>query len=84
MQEERKDLRFFGRRKSRPLKPRQQRLMESLLPAIRLDAERHAGELQRPTGLFDFEPSRLVLEIGFGGGEHLVHRAHGQASCRHR
>ena len=76
MQEERRqDQRFYGRRKSRPLKPRQQRLMETLLPALQLQAEKDRDRLRNPARLFDFTPARLVLEIGFGGGEHLAHRA---------
>ncbi len=74
MNRERQDTRFFGRRKSRPLKPRQQRLMETLLPALRLE-EKDAARLREPAMLFDPVPERLVLEIGFGGGEHLAHRA---------
>ena len=70
----RQDTRFFGRRKSRPLKPRQRRLMETLLPALRVE-EKDAARLRDPATLFDSAPERLVLEIGFGGGEHLVHRA---------
>jgi tRNA (guanine-N7-)-methyltransferase len=59
-------LRTFGRIKSRPIKPRQAALLETLLPAIR-----------PPEGPFD--PRDLMpgaaeawLEIGFGGGEHMA------------
>jgi tRNA (guanine-N7-)-methyltransferase len=59
-------LRSYGRIKSRPIKPRQAALMESLLPTIR-----------PPEGPFD--PRELMpgaaeawLEIGFGGGEHMA------------
>ena len=62
-------LRSFGRLKSRPIKPRQAALMESLLPRIASPAE-------------PFDPRTLVpgaceawLEIGFGGGEHLAGQA---------
>ena len=48
--------------------------MDTLLPALRLDETRRAA-LRRPDALFDNAPERLVLEIGFGGGEHLVYRA---------
>jgi len=52
-------LRTFGRIKSRPIKPRQAALLETLLPKIAFDtAEPLAGE--------------TWLEIGFGGGEHLA------------
>lgn len=66
--------RFYGRRKSRPLKPRQQRLLEELLPRISLRAAADEA-LRDPSRLFDPSPQRLVLEIGFGGGEHLAARA---------
>ena len=66
--------RFFGRRKSRPLKPRQQRLIQELLPRLSLRAAA-AEALRDPAMLFSFAPKRLVLEIGFGGGEHLAARA---------
>ena len=59
-------LRSFGRIKSRPIKPRQAALMDSLLPEIRVP--------QQP-----FDPRSLMpgaaeiwLEIGFGGGEHMA------------
>ena len=62
-------LRSYGRLKSRPIKPRQAALMETLLPAIR-----------PPAGAFD--PRTLMadapqawLEIGFGGGEHMAAQA---------
>ena len=62
-------LRSYGRIKSRPIKPRQAALVETLLP-----------ELRPPQGPFD--PRQLVagsqeawLEIGFGGGEHLASQA---------
>jgi tRNA (guanine-N7-)-methyltransferase len=59
-------LRSFGRLKSRPIKPRQAALMESLLPRLRV-----------PEGPFDPRPAAAEawLEIGFGGGEHLAAQA---------
>jgi len=66
MSEDHPLLRSYGRIKSRPIKPRQAALMESLLPTIR-----------PPEGAFD--PRDLMpgaaeawLEIGFGGGEHMA------------
>ncbi|WP_340646347.1 tRNA (guanosine(46)-N7)-methyltransferase TrmB [Phenylobacterium sp.] len=62
-------LRSFGRLKSRPIKPRQAALMDSLLPSIRAPLD-------------DFDPKSLMpaarevwLEIGFGGGEHMAAQA---------
>ncbi len=64
---------FFGRRKTKPLKRAQAVLMEELLPRLKLDlAEPAPGDVAE---LFSGNFDRLVLEIGFGGGEHLVCRA---------
>jgi tRNA (guanine-N7-)-methyltransferase len=58
-------LRSYGRIKSRPIKPRQAGLMQTLLPRIAVDLKAplggHAGE--------------TWLEIGFGGGEHMAAQA---------
>ncbi len=64
---------FFGRRKGHPLRPRQARLFETLLPRIQLDpAQAPAADLR---ALFGTQIDRLRLEIGFGGGEHLIAQA---------
>ncbi|SOC44137.1 tRNA (guanine-N7-)-methyltransferase [Rhizobium subbaraonis] len=63
---------FFGRRKGKPLRERQAEGMATLLPALKLDIE---TPVQRLADLFPEPVERLRLEIGFGGGEHLVHRA---------
>ena len=55
-------LRSFGRIKSRPIKPRQAALLDTLLPKIAFDP---AAPLSGETW----------LEIGFGGGEHLAEQA---------
>jgi len=62
-------LRSYGRLKSRPIKPRQAALVETLLPALR-----------PPLGQFDpvtlkLDASEVWLEIGFGGGEHMAAQA---------
>ncbi|MBD9374040.1 tRNA (guanosine(46)-N7)-methyltransferase TrmB [Rhizobium sp. ARZ01] len=64
---------FFGRRKGKPLRERQARQLNDVLPTLALDLSQPAPE--RIEGLFAFTPARLRLEIGFGGGEHLMHRA---------
>jgi tRNA (guanine-N7-)-methyltransferase len=64
---------FFGRRKGKPLRERQAEGMATLLPALKLDLASPApAELNT---LFPVKVDRIRLEIGFGGGEHLVHRA---------
>jgi tRNA (guanine-N7-)-methyltransferase len=64
---------FFGRRKGRPLRARQAALMESLLPRLALDlGAPPPDDLGR---LFTRAGADVGLEIGFGGGEHLVAEA---------
>jgi tRNA (guanine-N7-)-methyltransferase len=64
---------FFGRRKGKPLRPHQIELMGTTLGELRLDL----GQPAPPNlgSLFAVPVDRVRLEIGFGGGEHLVHRA---------
>lgn len=64
---------FFGRRKGKPLRERQAEGMATLLPALRLDLQAPAPA--RLSDLFPVPVDELRLEIGFGGGEHLIHRA---------
>lgn len=64
---------FFGRRKSKALSDRQQKRFEALYPQIGIDISRPS--VQHPAALFSHNPDFVVLEIGFGGGEHLVHAA---------
>jgi tRNA (guanine-N7-)-methyltransferase len=64
---------FFGRRKGHKLRAHQTDLIENLLPHLSLDIASEA-----PTDvsdLFDAGADELRLEIGFGGGEHLVAEA---------
>ena len=65
---------FFGRRKGKPLKPRQAALYSEQLPKWRIAVEKSAA----PKGLqslFDANVKTVRLEIGFGGGEHLINEA---------
>lgn len=64
---------FYGRRKAKPLKPVQAGAYDSVLPRLRIDLEKSAP--QNLSELFPHKPEQIVLEIGFGGGEHLIHRA---------
>lgn len=66
-------LRTFGRTKSRTLSARQQSLVDDLLPKIAIPDSGAAD----PAALL---PGRdaYVLEIGFGGGEHLTGQAQRQ------
>ncbi|HXI86398.1 MAG TPA: hypothetical protein VNH64_02990, partial [Parvularculaceae bacterium] len=63
---------IYGRRQGKPLKPRQARLMETLLPS--LAAPDPAGGPIDLRALFP-DMEEFELEIGFGGGEHLAWQA---------
>jgi tRNA (guanine-N7-)-methyltransferase len=64
---------FFGRRKGHRLRAHQLDLVEQLLPRLALDI---GGESPADLGeLFDRPIEAVRLEIGFGGGEHLVAEA---------
>ncbi|MCO5732620.1 tRNA (guanosine(46)-N7)-methyltransferase TrmB [Rhizobium sp. SSA_523] len=69
---------FFGRRKGKALRENQIDLMSTLLPSLRLDLAAPAPAAL--ADLYNREVERLRLEIGFGGGEHLAHRAAEQPS----
>lgn len=61
---------FFGRRRGKSLKPAQAAAMDDVLPRLKLDLSGPA-----PADLADLFPvavNALRLEIGFGGGEHLL------------
>ena len=61
---------FYGRHKGRPLRSHQAGLIETLLPRLSLDLSAPA-----PPALADLFPvpvDAVRLEIGFGGGEHMI------------
>jgi tRNA (guanine-N7-)-methyltransferase len=64
---------FFGRRKGHKLRSHQADLIEHLLPRLSLDI----GRASPPdlAGLFERPLDDVRLEIGFGGGEHLIAEA---------
>ena len=64
---------FFGRRKGHKLRAHQTDLIEHLLPRLALDITIPAPH--DLAGLFDPPADAVRLEIGFGGGEHLVAEA---------
>ncbi len=63
---------LHGRRKGKPLRQHQTELIEQELP--RLAALGEKGLVDWRTA-FDFTPRALRMEIGFGGGEHLIAQA---------
>lgn len=64
---------FFGRHKGKPLSAFQAGLLETRLGALRLDLSQPASA--DLTTLFEAAVGEVRLEIGFGGGEHLLHEA---------
>ena len=73
--------RLYGRSSGHKLRPRQQRLVDDLLPQIEVPPD---GEISSARLFGDNRP--LHFEIGFGGGEHLAFRAdllpgHGFVGC---
>ena len=64
---------FFGRRKGKTLRPAQREAIERLLPVLLLDVG-VPPPAQLET-LFPDPVGEIRLEIGFGGGEHLLHAA---------
>ena len=64
---------FFGRRKGHALRPRQTALFATLLPQVAIDTDAAAPADLRT--LFPVEVEEIRVEIGFGGGEHLLAQA---------
>ena len=72
--------RLYGRQRSHPLRPRQQRLLDQTLPRLRFNNP------AAPAAGFGAVPAALWLEVGFGGGEHALeqnrtHPAIGLIAC---
>jgi tRNA (guanine-N7-)-methyltransferase len=63
--------RLYGRRRSHPLRPRQQLLLDETLPRMRLDPAQAAD----PRAAFAVPAEAVWLEVGFGGGEHALAQA---------
>src|ERR1700749_2711193 len=64
---------FFGRRKGHKLRAHQADLIAQLLPRLSLDIT--APRPADLAGLFETPVDQVRLEIGFGGGEHLIAEA---------
>lgn len=61
---------FYGRRKGKALREGQAGLIEGLLPQLALDLTSPAPA--DPRGLFAAPVDDVWVEIGFGGGEHMI------------
>ncbi|HKH81831.1 MAG TPA: tRNA (guanosine(46)-N7)-methyltransferase TrmB [Methylovirgula sp.] len=70
--------RLYGRHKGKKLRAHQAGLLETLLPRLALDLSRPIADA---TTLFPRKPAAIWLEIGFGGGEHLIARAEANPNC---
>jgi len=64
---------FFGRRRGKTIRPLQAGALAELLPRYAIDLATPAPEPL--SALFEAPVTELRLEIGFGSGEHLIHRA---------
>lgn len=64
---------FFGRRKGHKLRPHHAKLIDTLLPQLAVDRSRPAPADLRT--LFGVPVDTVQLEIGFGGGEHMITQA---------
>ena len=60
---------LYGRRKGKPLSPRRQALMATAYPALAIDLAARPADLRT---VFPVDVGAVRLEIGFGGGEHLI------------
>ncbi|MBP1807321.1 tRNA (guanine(46)-N(7))-methyltransferase TrmB [Rubellimicrobium aerolatum] len=64
---------FYGRTRGKTLRPLQRERLEEVLPRLTL---RGVTREENPArAVLEGVPEPLWLEIGFGGGEHLVHMA---------
>ena len=71
----RDELRSFGRRRGRTFSPRQQHLIDNVLPPNRLLIDRPAPTAATLAQTLVPGAIEAWLEIGFGGGEHLLAQA---------
>ncbi len=72
---------FFGRRKGHALRKGQASLIDDLLPDLSIDISQPASN--KLHSLFPVPVKKIRLEIGFGGGEHLLHEAKSNPGIGH-
>ncbi len=63
---------LHGRRRGKKLSAHRDSLVRTLLPRLSIDVSAPIAEI---SSLFPVRPDTLWLEVGFGGGEHLVAEA---------
>lgn len=66
---------FYGRRKGHPLRILSQRLVDELLPQIRVKLDPAGDQKIDPLAMFAKGTKEVWLEVGFGRGEHLAWQA---------
>lgn len=65
--------RFYGRRIGRKLNNKRQEAVDALLPLLSIHKDRmHKDQSLNPQSLFDKSYNKIILEIGFGNGEHVA------------
>jgi len=64
-------LRTFGRRQGYKLKPRQQELVDNLLPELHIAPDENKTVID-PRTIFKTDVKEIWFEVGFGGGEHAA------------
>lgn len=67
-------LRSFGRKRARKLTAHKEELQQEVLPRLRATLPEENGKIS-PASLFDKAYHSYMIEIGFGGGEHLAAQA---------
>jgi tRNA (guanine-N7-)-methyltransferase len=70
---------FFGRRKGHKLRAHQAGLVDQLLPQFAIDTA--APPPENLAALFAARTDSVRIEIGFGGGEHLLAEAHAHSGA---
>lgn len=65
----------YGRRRGKRLRAHQAGLVENFLPEISIALPAETAPPLDPSALFSPARAEIWLEIGFGGGEHLIHQA---------
>lgn len=65
---------LYGRRHGRALRSGQQRVIDTLLPRLRIDLPDDDRSLD-PLTLFPQRPTDVWIEVGFGAGEHMAAQA---------
>lgn len=63
---------FYGRRKGKKLRQNRAEAYEQLLPLLKIAEQDMQAD---PKSFFDFTPSAIWMEIGFGNGEHMAAQA---------